>query len=635
MSSISFRKDINGLRAIAVLAVVTYHFMPSYLSGGFTGVDVFFVISGFLMTAIIYRGLETSSFSLLRFYAARVRRIIPPLLVLLLVLFTFGFFFLSPPYNKVLNDQIHASTAFISNHLFMKDSGYFSSDVRERWLLHTWSLAVEFQFYIFYPILCMILKRIAGLKGVKIGITLGALVGLLFSTIYTFKNPTAAFYLFPSRSWEMLLGGVIFLFPLSLNERKKIYLEVIGISMIVTACYFFSGSMLWPYYYAVLPVFGAGLIISACRNNSFLTSNFLFQQIGNASYSIYLWHWPVFVFLSFFDLIQPTTILVGILSSFLLGSCSYHLIECKIKRHAKNHWVVPVTLFCAIILGSGSALIAKGKYSSPIPYDERYAFSPLEYHHKFYGGTQIPTVKIFSEGTAKKQLLITGDSYSRQYGNALTKKTIQEKFSFTAFFHDGCLIFPDITRFVKKVELKTCSSSYEKLQTMLDQNPSAPLVIAYSWSGYKNGLGVKGGAAITFDSDTEYYSTISQQLEKVLHYGGSQRNYYLIARPQPAASTIKCLSKSDLIFGKTCPKMMPRQNIPENIWLEGFASNKSNVYVIDPNQVLCTDKGCMLTTPEGNPIRSDGTHLSIFGAAPVVDFILDELLENKPYNIKM
>ena len=143
----NFRYDINGLRAIAIIAVILFHFNPAWVPGGFSGVDVFFVISGFLMTGIIFRGLENNNFSLFEYYASRANRIIPALAVLCMILLVFGWFYLIPSDYKALGKHVERSMLFISNFAYLKETGYFDSSSYEKWLLHTWSLSVEWQFY--------------------------------------------------------------------------------------------------------------------------------------------------------------------------------------------------------------------------------------------------------------------------------------------------------------------------------------------------------------------------------------------------------------------------------------------------------------------------------------------------------
>ncbi|MEP2653798.1 MAG: acyltransferase family protein [Paraglaciecola sp.] len=324
-----FRKDINGLRAIAVIGVVLFHFDASWMPGGFAGVDVFFVISGFLMTGIIFRGLQEESFSVLRFYIARANRIIPALAFLCLMMLTVGWLFLEPFDYKTLSKHAISSIGFVSNIIYWTESGYFDSTSHSKWLLHTWSLSVEWQFYIIYPVLLLTLKRFMSIKSVKATLVLGTLLGFIFCIIVTYRWPNAAYYLLPTRAWEMMIGGIAYLYPLTIRENSKRPLEWFGVTLIAGSYYFISQETPWPGYLAFIPVLGAFIIIQAQRGDSFLTSNFVFQKLGAWSYSIYLWHWPFVVAIYYFSL-NEAFIYLGLVLSLLLGFLSNKYIE-KIK----------------------------------------------------------------------------------------------------------------------------------------------------------------------------------------------------------------------------------------------------------------------------------------------------------------
>jgi peptidoglycan/LPS O-acetylase OafA/YrhL len=285
---VNFRQDINGLRAIAVIAVVLYHFNSEWLTGGFAGVDVFFVISGFLMTGIIFRRFEQNNFSLGHFYMARAKRIIPALAMLSLFLLIVGWFYLSPAEYSQLGKHVASSMGFLSNIIYWKESGYFDTGSNEKWLLHTWSLSVEWQFYIIYPMVLVFLKRFFTLNILRYIILIACVLGFIFSVWVTYLSPRSAFFLLPTRSWEMLLGGVAYLFPLALKDRNKKSVELIGIMLIAISYFALSSKDLWPGYLALFPVIGAFLVIQSSRDNSLFTNNILFQKIGTYSYSIYL-----------------------------------------------------------------------------------------------------------------------------------------------------------------------------------------------------------------------------------------------------------------------------------------------------------------------------------------------------------
>lgn len=320
-----FRHDINGLRAIAVMAVVLFHFSPSLLPGGFVGVDVFFVISGFLMTSIIVGGINNNSFNVAKFYCARANRIIPALSVLCIVLLVFGWFNLTPSDYKMLAKHAASSVSFISNMIYMGETGYFDASSHEKWLLHTWSLSVEWQFYILYPLLIILLKKFISIEPIKKVLVLMFIVSLSVAIYSSINHSATGYYFLPMRAWEMILGGIAFLYPIKANDKQKIVLCYTGLFSIVLSCFIFSGSTVWPGYYTLLPVMGAYLVILANVEKNQIVNNVAFQYIGKWSYSIYLWHWPIVVYLYVNQLSQYY--FYGVLLSIALGFLSYYLVE--------------------------------------------------------------------------------------------------------------------------------------------------------------------------------------------------------------------------------------------------------------------------------------------------------------------
>lgn len=275
-----FRQDINGLRAIAVLSVVLYHFGVPGFSGGFVGVDVFFVISGYLMTKIIMTKIEKDSFSLVGFYIDRGRRIIPALAFLCFFLLIFGWFYLISYDYRQLGMHVASSLGFLSNIIYWIQAGYFDTASHEKWLLHTWSLSVEWQFYILYPIIIIALHKFIAVKSMKTILVLLTIVSLIFSIIISSTNTSAAFYLLPTRAWEMLIGGLVFLYPFSSSNKQKVYIERLGLLLITFSIIYFSPTFKWPGYFALIPTLGTALVIIAARSNSAITNNAVSEWFG-------------------------------------------------------------------------------------------------------------------------------------------------------------------------------------------------------------------------------------------------------------------------------------------------------------------------------------------------------------------
>lgn len=328
-----FRNDINGLRAIAVAAVVLFHFNVAGFSGGFVGVDVFFVISGYLMTGMIVPHVEAGNFSLLGFYLARARRIVPALAALCCAAIVTGWLVLLPRDFAALGSHVASALLFVSNIVFNREAGYFDIAPYDKWLLHTWSLSVEWQFYMLYPAAVMILFRIAGMRLVKAAIVGGCVASLLLSAYATVRWPTSAFYLLPTRAWELLAGGIVFLYPVSLPARAMKLLEVVGLSIIGYSCLRFSHLDKWPGHLAATPVLGSMMVLWARQNESVFTANRASKLIGAWSYSIYLWHWPIVVGLHYLGTASSSMWIVGaIVSSIMAGWASFVLIE-SANRH--------------------------------------------------------------------------------------------------------------------------------------------------------------------------------------------------------------------------------------------------------------------------------------------------------------
>lgn len=269
-----FRYDINGLRAYAVVTVVLFHFGILGFSGGFIGVDVFFVISGFLMTSIVVKGVENNKFSLLQFYLSRAIRIIPALFVLCITLLLLGWFLLLPLDYQNLSKHVISSINFFSNINYYLESGYFDTSSHNKALLHTWSLSVEWQFYLLFPIAVPLISKInSSRKFLIVSFSLATIISLIFSIFITNRSPSAGFFLLPTRAWEMLAGGLIFFAAThTINSQKlRNILEVSGFGLITLSIYLFSSSTAWPSFNALIPVIGAMLILFANNQNSIFT----------------------------------------------------------------------------------------------------------------------------------------------------------------------------------------------------------------------------------------------------------------------------------------------------------------------------------------------------------------------------
>mgnify|MGYP000576370355 CR=1 FL=1 len=494
-----FRKDINGLRAIAVIAVVLFHFNPSWLSGGFAGVDVFFVISGFLMTGIIFRGIEQKNFSILKFYVDRSNRIIPALAVLCLVLLFFGWFFLTPLDYRTLGKHTVSSVGFFSNFIYWSESGYFNSASHGKWLLHTWSLSVEWQFYIIYPIVLVVMRNIMSLKAMKTTVLLGSLLVFIFCIIASYQWPNPSYYLLPTRAWEMMLGGVAYIYPLTLLEKNKKFLEWLGLLLIAGSYFFISKDNPWPGYLAIFPVLGSFLIIQAQRNDSLVTSNIVFQKIGVWSYSIYLWHWPIVVGIYYFSL-KGIFVYLGILLSILLGFLSNKYVEkIKIKNNfdlALSYLKCKPVWVAIFVIALGGFVYQKNYFIYGIPkkiYDGMIIDKNTDGYGKFTWRKHHELDKKVSFADKKYKILIIGDSQAGDFINALytvgvnnevdiVSRVIERKCG--AFYIESKSLINLFDNNIKKInnfDTNKCHNSIAKLRGDRVVDDADVIIISMSW----------------------------------------------------------------------------------------------------------------------------------------------------------
>ncbi len=339
-----FREDINGMRAVAVILVLLFHFGAPGFDAGFIGVDVFFVISGFLMTGIIVAGLEQRRFSVLGFYRARIARLYPALLAVVAATLAFGLAFVEPgALEGIARDGI-AALLFVSNFVFLKQAGYFGAQADTMWLLHTWSLSVEWQFYLIYPIVLALAFPFLPSRLGRFGLLLaGFVLSLALSTVLgtVFDNDriiSADFYMLPPRAWEMLAGGLVVLWPWRAPAwaPRARSLEIAGILVVFSSLLLFSRETPWPSFTALVPVGGTMLVLAAHAPRSTLAAAPL-QRIGAWSYSIYLWHWPLVAAIAYFGVTGPLVAPLACAASLLAGWASYRFIEqpCRVLLKEK------------------------------------------------------------------------------------------------------------------------------------------------------------------------------------------------------------------------------------------------------------------------------------------------------------
>jgi peptidoglycan/LPS O-acetylase OafA/YrhL len=435
---LTYRADIDGLRAIAVISVVVFHAFPSVLPGGFTGVDIFFVISGYLITSIVLSGLDRSHFSLAEFYSRRVRRILPSLVLVLITCLAFGWIALFPDELARLGKHAAAGVGFVSNLAYWSESGYFDADAATKPLLHLWSLGIEEQFYIAWPLVLYLAWK-ARVRPLTLIVSLAALsfasnVGKLNG------DSVARFYSPQTRSWELLFGAglaYITLFdtrtPARLTLRNRSVQSMLGAALLVTGI-LLADEAAFPGWWAILPTAGTAMLIAAGPHawvNRAVLARPVLVWIGLISFPLYLWHWPVLTFLRILNVHSASwwVIACGVALSVLLAWLSYAFVERPIRHGTRGGTTTVLLLFLTAATGAAGFMMMRADgYAARITLNSADAASlfgpyPHDPLHNRMCDSSLTEFARFSacllSRPSSPEVALVGDSHSEQLFQSL------------------------------------------------------------------------------------------------------------------------------------------------------------------------------------------------------------------------
>ncbi len=620
-----YRPEIDGLRAVAIIPVILFHAGINGFSGGYIGVDIFFVISGFLITSIILEQQVRGSFSLLNFYEKRARRILPAFFTVVLFCIPFAIWLMSPNDLITFAQSIIASLIFVSNVFFWTQSGYFSGDTQTYPLLHTWTLSVEEQFYLFFPLLLILAQPICKRYGYKWLVTVLIVIAVVSLGVAEFasrKFPTANFYLTPGRVWELMTGCICAYFvtrheDIFLKKRLKIhsFLSACGLVLIIASIIWFEPTTPYPSLYTVLPVIGTALILTFCTKDCLagrILSYRLFVAIGLISYSLYLWHQPLYAFMHLAGIYSQLAAFLSLPILIALSIISWKFIEQPFRKKTAMPQIYSFkTLsFALVVVCCISAVIIsqKGFITRYPEYDRKLLLinpkTSGDYTEALFNAHKD---KEFLDNDTPKHLII-GDSFAQDLLNILHEAKVDQGKQISTFrirTRCGNLdLSPALyEENIPTEHLRTCHVSHNYADENLQQRIREADVIwlAASWSDWEAKL-------------------LSESIKSI----SSKTNAKIIVLGTKsfANETIKNLTKIPVELRANYKTALNPDVILVNDILR---KNAHGATFIDVIKYVCdANKECPVFTTNGNLISYDGDHLTPEGA----QFLSEKL---KPY----
>jgi len=627
----AYRPDVDGLRAIAVLAVLGYHAFPGALPGGFAGVDIFFVISGFLITGIILEDLQRGRFTFANFYWRRVRRIFPALILVLAACLALGWQLLLPDEYTQLGKHVAAGAGFVSNIALWREAGYFDSAAELKPLLHLWSLGVEEQYYLVWPLLLFLFRKWS--KPMLWMIATIGIASFLLNVSIVNTRPTAAFYLPMTRFWELLAGSLLAYFAAfgwKENPKLKNANAMAGTALVCAGLALLQPDRAFPGWWALLPVLGAALLIAAGPQawiNRQILAHRSLVFIGLISYPLYLWHWPL---LTYARIVQggepPVAVKVGLLAaSVLLAWLTYELVEKKI-RYGKLGFTarraVPALALSMTAVAFAGVLVLRNQvspHSASVPLLAEIARASSDWDYR--RDAVIP-------GDSSKAVLFFGDSHMQHYLPRIQKVAAERILPVrTVIFktEGGCAPVPGIER-----KSQRCSKFVDEGFALARDPAVDTVIIAASWVGFVDrGDYVKAG-----EEDGAPLKLLTPQAEWVLQgfeaalarlVADGKRVVIVLSSPRGSSLDPKSVVGRDWMTVRVSHSFSPMAKselraltTPIDARLRQIAA-RAGASVVDPTDWLCGPSFCPTADERGRPLYKDTSHIRASVARARID----------------
>jgi peptidoglycan/LPS O-acetylase OafA/YrhL len=645
MGSNHYRADIDGLRAVAVLAVVLFHFGVRPFAGGYVGVDVFFVISGYLITKTISEDVDAGIFSFRKFYMARIRRIVPALITVVLASFVIGALSMAPAAFQELSDSALAAIASVSNLYFWFSSGYFDTASISKPLLHTWSLGVEEQFYFIWPVLLVAAVRLSR-QWRAACVAVFALCSLIASQMWLSVDPSGAYYLLPFRAFELAAGGFLIFFPPSRVvrfESVRGFGLVSGVGCILAPSLLFTLETPFPGLAACLPVFGAMLAISFGQDSfgSPMLTNPVSVWIGKISYSIYLTHWPLLVFAKYVLMrdLSGVEVLACLVATVVISKLLYTFVEQPFRRKSLGTFAMPsrqvlllASLGVVAVSVPASSASFNGGWKWRLHKYQRLAFrgidNPKKFHKVFYGGIACTIPRCEARARKGHRVYVIGDSHARALYAGFIKAFPGIDFVF--YGPDACPFYS--RKFTSRdVFSAACNRAKTKAFREIQQHP-APIILTQHWAprvaSPHYSVQDANAKPLKFKGANDFASFLSGQLADLHALIGSRPMIVIGGVPRYGSeySPSDCVSRPFQRKGcATSKRENPRIALQETINGAIDSSLGDHVRFIDPYDFLCDRKSCRNLDDNKRPIYSDDSHLSRWGSLYLANKMKGEL----------
>ncbi len=679
----AYRADIDGLRAIAVLAVIGFHFFPSLLKGGFVGVDIFFVISGYLISTIVFENSSKNTFTFREFYSRRILRIFPALLIVLIVSLIIGWLLLLADEYQQLGKHVAAGSLFINNFILLGESGYFDNAANTKPLLHLWSLSIEEQFYIFWPLLLWFLWRKQAQIFWAILFVLGT--SFLFNINGIQKDIITTFYSPQTRFWELAAGSFLawitfcrLSFPKDDLERYAILsslhhkiwsvkssqlssqlVSISGILLILYSIFLIHGESRFPGWWALMPVSGTLLIILAGPNtwaNKAILGNKYIVWVGLISYPLYLWHWPLYAFARVTQGEIPTLevrILI-IAVTILLAWLTYKFVERPIRFSHQSFIALLLIciMFCTGIVGYfifiKEGVPSRLRHQSVLTYVDSLKFSDrkkecFDIHHAY----KIPDNWFCKIGVSpnKADLFVFGDSHAASMLPAIESLAKNKEINILFAGTSGCppLLEIQSERGDAEIEKYNCQSLNERIFDYVKRNNISSVLLVGRWIYYTgndlfpdaiNHISTSGQSERALESSRIAFNHgLRTTIERYNAIG--VKVFIAMDNPQQRSPLIDALrvagitGDSETKLNKSSITLQEHQLTQDwvNKAIAGLGSK--NVQIINFDGTLCNDGICPLAK-ENQSIYYDTHHLTVYGSQLVVPVLQKYLMPTAP-----